>query len=89
MIDTATDEQRRHFEDEGYVVVREAADAAQIQSATSAVDRILDRAAAGEFGDQFRWTDQAQRVPAFVSDLFTAGKYDPSFGDLLGSVMLP
>lgn len=89
MISTATDEQREHFERQGYVVVRNAAEQYQIQSAVEAAEDMLDRAIAGEFGDQFRWTDREQRVPAFVNDLLSAGKYAPAYGELLDSVMLP
>jgi ectoine hydroxylase-related dioxygenase (phytanoyl-CoA dioxygenase family) len=89
MINSATPQQRQHFEQQGYVVVRRAADPEQVESAVEAVNDILDRADSGEFGDQFRWTDQAQRVPAFASDFLSAGKYYPAFGELLASVMLP
>jgi len=89
MINTASEEQRQHFEEQGYVVVRNAADPQQIQAAVAAVEDTIDRAEAGEFGDQFRWNDQEQRVPAFVSDFFSAGKYYPAYGELLDSVMLP
>ncbi len=89
MIDTATDEQCQHFAEQGYVVVRNAIDPEAIQSAINAIDNILDRALANEFGDQFPWIDPEQRAPAFLSDLYAPEKYDPAFGALLNSVMLP
>lgn len=89
MINSATDEQREHFEEQGYVIVRNAIDADAIQAAVAAVDNILDRALANEFGDDFPWKDPEQRAPAFLNDLFAPQKYDPAFGCLLESVMLP
>lgn len=89
MINSATDEQREHFEEHGYVVVRNAIDEDVIQAAVAAFDGILDRALADEFDNPFPWIDPEQRAPAFVNDLLAPEKYDPAFGRLLESVMLP
>lgn len=86
---TPTDEQRRHFEEQGYLVVRNAVDGAMIESMVDAFERIIDRALDGEFEDSFRWIDRRQRLPDCVNDLLTPQKYDPAFGAFLDSVAIP
>ena len=49
MINTATGDQRQHFEQQGFVVVRNAIDKAQIQSTAGAFQGIIDRAADTDF----------------------------------------
>lgn len=84
-----TKEERLRWEEQGYLVVRGALDDALVGSMVDAIERIMDRAQRGEFGDSFRWIDRENRVPDFVNDLLTPCKYDPAFGALFDSVVLP
>ena len=84
-----TEQQRRQFEEQGFLVVRNVIDDTLIGSMVDAVERIIDRALDGEFENAFRWVDRDQRVPDFVNDLLTPQKYDPVFGEFLNTVTLP
>ena len=55
MLTTPTEEQRRAFEQQGYVVLRETIDDELLESAVGAIERLLDRGLAGEFGGDIRW----------------------------------
>jgi ectoine hydroxylase-related dioxygenase (phytanoyl-CoA dioxygenase family) len=88
MVNTSTEQQRQHFNSQGYVVVREAIDQRLVDELVAAVERILDRAMLGEF-EAFRWIDQTRRIPDFMNDLLGPDKYDPVFGQLFDSITLP
>lgn len=84
---TPTVEQLDHFRREGYVVVRRLVDQGIIQDCAAAVEAILDRAAAGEFGPDFRWIHEAARLPTPEDDLLAPEKFAPAFGQLLETLL--
>ncbi|MBT7067097.1 MAG: hypothetical protein HN919_12390 [Verrucomicrobia bacterium] len=89
MAATLTDEQREHFEREGYVVAHGAVHDDLVVAMIGAIERIINRALDGEFGDTFRWIGREQKVPGFMNDLLTAEKYDPAIGEFLEQVIVP
>ena len=84
-----TDEQRRNWEEQGFLIVRNSIDAGLIKSIRDAVESIIDRALDDAYGDSFRWVDKDRHLPDFINDLLTAPKYVPTFGALLDTVILP
>ncbi|NNF00562.1 MAG: hypothetical protein HKN25_16205, partial [Pyrinomonadaceae bacterium] len=86
----ATKEQNTEFRQKGYVVVRDAVPGEIIQSVSEAVNKIVDRAVAGEFTDPpFKWLDEAARIPYWMNDLLTPRKYYPAFGEFLDTIISP
>ena len=83
---TASDDQRQHFEQHGYVVARGVVHDDLIASLQSAIDQILDRSLAGDPDTEVRWVDQDRRLPDMISDLLSPRKYDAVFGQLFDSV---
>lgn len=88
-MDVQVPDQRARWEEQGYLVVRGILDGECIRALSEALDRILDRAAAGAYADRFRWIDEERRIPDFISDLLSPGKYDPAFGVMLDEAMIP
>lgn len=89
VIKRLTEDQRQHWEREGYVIVRNAVDDDLVQALVAAIERIIDRALAGEFGDSVRWIHEEHRLPHFLSNLLAPDKYDPAFGEFLENIILP
>ena len=84
-----TDNERRQFEEGGVIIAREVVSPRIVEAMRRQVERIIQRAVDGEFGDDFRWTDKEARVPAFINDLLTPSKYDSAFGEFFGEVIVP
>lgn len=82
-------EQQRQWLEDGYVVIRNAADSSMIDRLRTAVDQIIDRAL--ELGPEsdVQWIDEGNRVPHFLSDFLSRNNYDTAFGELLSDVTLP
>jgi len=84
----AIDAQREHFEQEGYVIIRNAIPLELITRANRAIDIILDKASKGESAT-FHWINKEEKIPAFINDLLSPSKYHPIFCEILNTVMLP
>lgn len=82
-------DQHRHWLDDGYVIAREVVPPALVQAMFKQIEDLIERAVSGEFGEDFRWTDEEQRVPAFINDLLTPSKYAAPFGEFLAEVIIP
>ena len=83
------DTPEQHFEQHGYVVVRNAIDDDLVASLLFAVERIIDRALGGDSSTEIRWIDEERRMPDMMNDLLSPGKYGPAFGLLFDTVTLP
>lgn len=83
------DLQRQSYQEEGFVVIRQAFDVGAVASMVEAVVRIIDRAAEGGYPDApLPWRDQTRKLPDCINDLLGA-KYDPVFGHWLDDVIIP
>jgi len=71
----------------GYLVVHNAFTANRIQSLLAAVDRLIDRALAGDC--EIGWIDKDSRLPARVGHLLHSDKYDHAYADWLGEDLAP
>ena len=76
-----TKAQQDAYEEQGYLIVRDAFSPERIQSLIVAVNRLMDRALAGEC--RIRWIDPTERLPGLVYGLFDPDKYDPAYGEWL------
>jgi ectoine hydroxylase-related dioxygenase (phytanoyl-CoA dioxygenase family) len=66
-----------------------AVDAPLVQAMVAAEERIIERAHAGEFGDDVRGFDRERRLPGFQNDLLTPEKCEPAFAEFLDQVIVP
>ena len=71
----------------GYLVVRNAFTENRIQSLLAAVDRLIDRALAGDC--EIGWINKDSRLPARVGHLLYPDKYDHAYADWLGEDLAP
>lgn len=71
------------------MVIRNACNPTLLAVLADAVEQLLDRAVAGDPDAEMRWIDRERRIPDLVSDVLSARKYHPSFGELFESVILP
>ncbi|SVB78213.1 uncharacterized protein METZ01_LOCUS231067, partial [marine metagenome] len=70
------------YTDLGYLVIRNAFTKSRIQSLLVAVDRLIDRALAGDC--EIGWIDKGNRLPARMGHLLHPDKYDHAYADWLG-----
>ena len=82
-------EQRSHWATEGYVVFPGLIDNVRLDALIGAIDQMLEPGRAGTLARSIRWLDDEKRVPEFISDLLSADKYAPAFGDFLDTLALP
>jgi nicotinamide N-methyltransferase len=73
-----TTEHRQRFDDDGFVILRDAFTQQRAQALRAAVEGLVSRAAAGDV--EIRWIDADERVPDRTSHLLLPDKYDPAFG---------
>jgi nicotinamide N-methyltransferase len=81
--------ERAFFDEQGYIIVRQAFTPARIAELREAVARVLEKAAAGVAKDVY-WSDGAERrVPARVAHLLSPDKYEDAFGRWLDEDLSP
>ncbi|MBI1922636.1 phytanoyl-CoA dioxygenase family protein [Candidatus Poribacteria bacterium] len=81
--------QRQIFQEQGYLIIRNAFSTDRVQLLADAVNRFLDRALAGEFTVPLKWVDKERRIPARVGNLLTPEEYDPILGEWFDADILP
>lgn len=84
-VPTAADLQRYH--DEGYILLRNAFTKQRIQSMVDGLNRLMDRAIAGEV--QIGWIDRDKRLPARIGHMLHPDKYDESWANWLAEDLTP
>jgi len=75
------------YQNEGYLIVREAFTPNRISALAAAVERIMDRAIAGEV--EIGWIDRAQRAIGRTGHLLNPDLYDPAFAEWLDQDLAP
>lgn len=76
-----------HFDEQGFVILRRAFAPERVRELRQAVERLLDRALAGQV--EVPWIDRQGRVPARLSHLLHPDKYDPAYGAWLDEDLAP
>jgi len=69
------------YEEQGYLILRGAFSPARIQSLIGAIERLMDRALAGQC--EIGWIDQNRRLLQRTGGLLSPDKYDPAYGEWL------
>jgi ectoine hydroxylase-related dioxygenase (phytanoyl-CoA dioxygenase family) len=69
------------YHKEGYLILHQAFSPLRIKALKEAVDRLLDKALAGEC--EIRWVDQEQRLPQRTGHLLLPDKYDNAWAEWL------
>ena len=72
-------EQLEGYKREGFVILRQVFSPERIAKLTAAIERLLDRALAGEV--EIRWIDSEQRLPNRTGHLLNPDKYDPAYAE--------
>lgn len=75
------------FNTQGYVILRGAFTKKRVQSLVDAVNRLLDRALAGEV--EVPWINKEQRVPGRLERLLHPERYDDAYGRWLDEDVIP
>ncbi len=75
------------YRDQGYLIVRRAFSPERVQSLLDAVNRLLDRALAGEC--EIRWIDAKRRLPQRTGSMLLPDKYDPTYAEWLATDLAP
>ena len=88
-MNTANESQRKQFEQQGYIVVRNAVSNKLTDALKSAVQQLLDRGISVDASIDIRWIDEAQRISDAISDVLSPQKFCPAFGELFEKVTLP
>ena len=71
----------RTYNDTGYIILRQAFSPQRIKAMVDALNRLIDRALAGDV--EMGWLDREQRLPARISHMLHPDKYDPAWADWL------
>src|SRR5947207_14871774 len=80
--------ERKQYETQGFLIVRQAFSAARIQSLVEAIDRLIDRALAGQL--TIPWIgDPQNRTPERLSGLLNPDRYDAAYAHWLEEDLLP
>ncbi|MBI2193549.1 MAG: phytanoyl-CoA dioxygenase family protein [Planctomycetes bacterium] len=66
------------YHEQGYLILRGAFTKKRVKSLVDAVNRLIDRALAGEVA--INWINREQRLPARISNLLHPDKFDPAYG---------
>ena len=70
-----------HFEDQGYLILREIFAPERVKALRMAVIRMIDRGLAGDC--QLKWIDADSRLPARTEHMLHPDKYDPAWAEWL------
>ena len=81
-----TDDLSRYHE-EGHLILREAFSSDRILSLRDALERLMDRALAGEI--EIGWINQERRLFSRTGHLMSPDRYDPAYGDWLAEDLDP
>src|ERR1051326_5000971 len=88
MQSTISAAERRQYEAQGFLIVRQAFGAARIQSLVDAIERLIDRAQAGQ--TKIPWIgDPKNRTPERLSNLLNPDRYDAAYANWLDEDLLP
>jgi Phytanoyl-CoA dioxygenase (PhyH) len=80
--------QRKQYEEQGFILLRQVFSPARIQSLVDAIERLIDRALAGRV--TIPWIgESANRAPERLSGLLNPDRYDPAFANWLEEDVLP
>ncbi len=82
-----SEEQRRTYREEGYLIFRAAYDADRVQSLIDGVERLIDRGLARAC--EIRWIDRECRLPNRIGHMLHPDKYDPAFAAWLDADIIP
>ncbi|MBT4611995.1 MAG: hypothetical protein HOC05_18270, partial [Gemmatimonadetes bacterium] len=74
---TISDADLQHYHDQGYLIRRQVFTAARMTSLRDAMERLMDRALAGEV--EIGWIDREQRLLQRTGQLFAPEKYDAAY----------
>jgi hypothetical protein len=80
-------EQRQTYRKQGYLIFRQAYNADRVKSLIAGVERLLDRALAGEC--EIRWIDRERRLPNRIGNMLHPDKYDAAFAEWLDADIIP
>jgi len=75
------------YAQQGYIVLRKAFSQARIQSLIDAIERLMDRALAGEC--EIGWIDRDGRLLQRTGGLLSPDNYDPVYGEWLDGELAP
>ncbi len=79
--------QRKAYREQGYLIFRAAYGTDRVQSLIDAVERLIDRALAGEC--EIRWIDRERRLPNRIGHMLHPDKYDAAFAEWLDADIIP
>jgi nicotinamide N-methyltransferase len=80
--------ERTRFDQQGYIIVREAFTPQRIRGLREAIARLLERAAKGQAGGVY-WIDMDRRIPQRISHLLSPDRYEDEFGRWLDEDLSP
>lgn len=75
------------YHKQGYLILRGAFSPQRVQSLVEAVNRLIDRALAGEC--EIRWIDRSARLPNRMGHMLHPDKYEPAFAEWLDEDVAP
>jgi hypothetical protein len=78
---TLTSRDITQYEDEGYLIMREAFPPERVKALRLAVIGMIDRALAGQC--ELKWIDRDKRLPARTGHMLHPDKYDPAWAEWL------
>jgi hypothetical protein len=86
--------ERDRFDQQGYLILRQAFTPQRVRGLRDAIGRVLERAAAAGAGGAGKatgvwWIDVDRRVPLRIGHLLSPDKYEPEFGDWLDEDLSP
>jgi nicotinamide N-methyltransferase len=76
-----TPAEKRSFDGQGYVILRQVFDPQRVQALRAAVEGLVERALAGQV--ELRWIDQERGIPERISHLLHPDKFDPAYAQWL------
>ena len=81
MVHILTPVERSTFDEQGFLILRQAFSPSRVQALRAAVEGLVERALAGQC--EIRWIDRAGRVPDRTSHLLHPDKFDPAYAQWL------